>query len=247
MFSLSAAITMIINMALFSGFLLLPIYTQTVLGFSPMETGLMMLPGALLNAAMSPLTGKLFDRIGGRILAVTGLMITMIVTYAFSHLTTETSYLYLMLLHAGRMVGFSMIMMPIQTNGLNQLPARFYPHGTAMNNTFSQISGAIGTALLVTVMANREVSHAAQLTSEAMKVFGEQIPEEILHGIGMKAMVEGINFSFFMSSILIFIALILAFFMKKATPAEDPFEEKEIQVSSQDDPLMTKVEDSAHR
>ena len=79
-----------------------------------------------------------------------------------------------------------------------------------------------------------------------MKVFGEQIPEEILHGIGMKAMVEGINFSFFMSSILIFIALILAFFMKKATPAEDPFEEKEIQVSSQDDPLMTKVEDSAH-
>jgi EmrB/QacA subfamily drug resistance transporter len=247
MFSLSAAITMIINMALFSGFLLLPIYTQTVLGFSPMETGLMMLPGALLNAAMSPLTGKLFDRIGGRILAVTGLMITMIVTYAFSHLTTETSYLYLMLLHAGRMVGFSMIMMPIQTNGLNQLPARFYPHGTAMNNTFSQISGAIGTALLVTVMANREVSHAAQLTSEAMKVFGEQIPEEILHGIGMKAMVEGINFSFFMSSVLIFIALILAFFMKKATPAEDPFEEKEIQVSSQDDPLMTKVEDSAHR
>ena len=81
-------------------------------------------------------------------------------------------------------------------------------------------------------MANREVSHKAQLTSEAMKVFGEQIPEEMPFKNGMKAMVEGINFSFFMSSILIFIALILAFFMKKATPAEDPFEEKEIQVQS---------------
>ena len=146
---------------------------------------------------MSPLTGKLFDRIGGRILAVTGLTLTMIVTYAFSHLTTETSYTYLMLLHAGRMVGFSMIMMPIQTNGLNQLPARFYPHGTAMNNTFNQISGAIGTAFLVTLMANREANNKAQLTSEAMKVFGEQFPEEVLHGIGMNAMVAGINFSFF--------------------------------------------------
>ena len=76
-----------------------------------------------------------------------------------------------------------------------------------------------------------------------MKIFGEQLPEEILHGIGMNAMVEGINFSFFMSSVLIVIALILAFFMKKATPADDPFEEKEIPVRSQDEPLMIKVED----
>ena len=79
-------------------------------------------------------------------------------------------------------------------------------------------------------MANREINNKAQLTSEAMKVFGEQLPEEVLHGIGMNAMVAGINFSFFMSTVLIVIALILAFFMKKATPAEDPFEEKIIQL-----------------
>ena len=134
MFSLSAAITMLINMAMFSGFLLLPIYTQTVLGFSPMETGLMMLPGALLNAAMSPLTGKLFDRIGGRILAVTGLTLTMIVTYAFSHLTTETSYTYLMLLHGGRMIGSFNDHNANSNKRLNQCPPVFI-HGTAMNNT----------------------------------------------------------------------------------------------------------------
>ena len=71
MFSLASAITMMVNMAMFSGFLLLPIYMQQILGISPMNAGLVLLPGALLNAAMSPLTGKLFDKYGGRMLAIT--------------------------------------------------------------------------------------------------------------------------------------------------------------------------------
>jgi hypothetical protein len=43
-------------------------------------------------------------------------------------------------LHAIRMFGMSMVFMPVSTNGLNQLPLRFYPHGTAMNNTLQQVS-----------------------------------------------------------------------------------------------------------
>ena len=53
-----------------------------------------------------------------------------------------------------------MVMMPVSTNGLNQLPRRFYPHGTAMNNTLNQVAGAIGTALLVTIMSTRTESQA---------------------------------------------------------------------------------------
>ena len=61
-----------------------------------------------------------------------------------------------------------MVMMPVSTNGLNQLPQSHYPHGTAMNNTLNQVSGAIGTALLVTIMSNRTVTHATELSKEAM-------------------------------------------------------------------------------
>ena len=56
-------------------------------GISPMDAGLLMLPGALLMAIMSPLTGKLFDKFGGRILAIIGLAITVVTTYLFSQLT----------------------------------------------------------------------------------------------------------------------------------------------------------------
>src|SRR5690606_16586849 len=146
MFTLSMGISMALNIAMFSGVLLLPIYVQTLRGITPLDAGLMLLPGAILNALMSPLTGKIFDKIGARILAVIGLLITTITTYYFSRLTFETGYFYLMGLHAIRMLGISMVMMPVSTNGLNQLPPHDYPHGTAMNNTMNQVSAAIGTA-----------------------------------------------------------------------------------------------------
>jgi EmrB/QacA subfamily drug resistance transporter len=230
MFALSSSISMVVNMAMFSGMLLLPIYVQTIRGISPFDAGLMLLPGAIVMAFMSPITGKLFDRFGGRILAIIGLTIMTVTTYMLSTLTLETTYTFLMVLHAVRMFGMSMVMMPVSTNGLNQLPTRYYPHGTAMNNTLNQVSGAIGTALLVTVMSNRTESQAVILGEEAQKNFTGQPTEtallEMKQQVMMKAMLDGINFSFFIASLIAIVALVLAFFIKRATQAEDSFEEK---------------------
>jgi EmrB/QacA subfamily drug resistance transporter len=229
MFALSSVISMVITMAMFSGMLLLPIYVQTVRGISPFDAGLMMLPGALIMALMSPVTGKLFDKFGGRVLAITGLVITVITSYLFSQLTLETTYTQLLLLFSVRMLGMSMVMMPVSTNGLNQLPARFYPHGTAMNNTLQQVSGAIGTALLVTVMSNRAESKAKELGEAAMANLTEQPTKEALaqmeQQIMMSATLDGINFAFFVSVFIAAVALVLAFFMKRVKQAEDTIEE----------------------
>lgn len=234
MFALSSSITIVLNMAMFSGMLLLPIYVQTLRGISPMDSGLMLLPGALVMAFMSPITGQMFDKLGGRILAVVGLTILTISTYFFSKLTFETSYTYLMVLHAIRMFGMSMVMMPVSTNGLNQLPTRFYPHGTAMNNTLNQVSGAIGTALLVTIMSHRSETYATKLATDAMKNAGaaRQLNEaalaEMQQQIAMKAMLEGINYAFLVSTFIAAVALILAFFIQRAKQAEDPVKQKQV-------------------
>jgi EmrB/QacA subfamily drug resistance transporter len=240
MFALSSSITMIVNMAMFSGMVLLPIYVQTIRGISPMDAGLMLLPGALVMAFMSPVTGKLFDKFGGRVLAVTGLLIMTVTTYYFSKLTLDTGYTYLMILHAIRMFGMSMVMMPVSTNGLNELPARLYPHGTAMNNTLNQVSGAIGTALLVTIMSNRTETHAKEIAAEMMKNVPAKAdagagagagagvsPEmlaEIKQQIAMKAMLEGINDSFLVAALISAVSFILAFFIRRAKPAKDKVE-----------------------
>ncbi|WP_318509000.1 DHA2 family efflux MFS transporter permease subunit [Bacillus sp. T3] len=230
MFALSSAISMVLTMAMFSGMMLLPIYVQTIRGISPLDAGLMMLPGAILMALMSPITGKLFDKIGGRILAIIGLSITVVTSYYFSKLSLDTTYTHLIILYSVRMLGMSMVMMPVSTNGLNQLPARFYPHGTAMNNTMQQVSGAIGTALLVTVMSNRTESAAKEIAADMQSAAAaaptgiQPTPEmiaQIKQEIMMKAMLEGINYAFYVSIFIAALALVLAFFIKRAKQAED--------------------------
>lgn len=237
MFALSSSISMVTNMALFSGMILIPIYVQTIRGISPLDAGLMLLPGAIAMAIMSPITGKLFDKFGGRVLALIGLGITVITTYEFSQLTADLSYTHLVILYTVRMIGMSFVMMPVSTNGLNQLPTRFYPHGTAMNNTLNQVAGAIGTALLVTVMSNRTETHAKEIADEAMKTAAGQgagaaqptaeMIAQMKEQIMMKAMLEGINDAFLVATGISIVAFLLAFFIKRATQAEDPMEEKE--------------------
>ncbi|MBS8264050.1 MFS transporter [Mesobacillus boroniphilus] len=228
MFALSSVISMIVTMALFSGMLLLPIYVQTIRGISPLDAGLMLLPGAIAMAIMSPITGRLFDKFGGRALAIIGLIITLVTSYYFSKLSMETTYTQLIILYTVRMFGMSMVNMPVNTNGLNQLPARYYPHGTAMNNTMQQVSGAIGTALLVTVMSMRAESYGKELAASALKeaaaagkAVTPAVKAEMEQQIAMQAMLHGINDAFYVTVFLSFIALVLAFFIKRATQAED--------------------------
>lgn len=205
MFALSSIISVVLSMSMFSAMILMPIYIQTIKGISPINSGLLMLPGALLMGVMSPITGRLFDKWGAKVLAIPGLSLVVITTYLFSQLSLDTSYWQIMLIYTVRMLGISLVMMPVMTNGLNTLPMKAYPHGTAINNTLQQVSGAIGSAFLITLMNTRTESAAGELMAQGTA----------LESIENLAMLEGINFSFFVSTFIALTALVLALFIKK--------------------------------
>lgn len=218
MFSLTTLINAIITMAMFSGMILLPIFLQNIRGFSPLESGLLLLPGAILMGIMSPITGMIFDKVGARWLAVIGLIITTITTYEFSQLTADSTYNHLMLVYTLRMFGMSMLMMPIQTAGMNQLPRSLNAHGSAMSQTLRNVSGALGTALLVTFMTNKAASHAKELV-----ISGRIDPSDKVKmaEVTQAATIYGINHSFIIATWLSVVALVLAFFIRKVQPHED--------------------------
>ncbi|MFD1363369.1 MDR family MFS transporter [Lentibacillus salinarum] len=216
-FTLAIVITMTVLVSLIGAETLLPLFMQNVLQFTPLESGLMLLPGAIVIGILSPITGRLFDMFGAKWLALIGLSIVTVTTFMFTRLSLETSFTYLTIIYAIRMFGLSFALMPVMTSALNQLPPKWYAHGSAMANTLQQISASIGTAILVTLVA-MGTNH---FTPDA-----DTSPELI----GRMAQVVGFEWAFMGSTILAFIAFILALFL------HPPKKEKEIvrQIHGQD-------------
>ncbi|MEK4056705.1 DHA2 family efflux MFS transporter permease subunit [Paenibacillus sp. FSL F4-0087] len=219
MYTLTTIINMLVTMAMFAGMILLPIFLQNIRGFSPIESGLLMMPGAILMGIMSPITGRIFDKVGARWLSVAGLAITAITTWGLSRLSIDTTYSYMMFIYTARMFGMSMLMMPIQTAGLNQLPQRLNAHGTAMSNTLRTVAGAIGTAILVTIMSSKLKSHLADTLATGQIATDDKAA--MLRATA-DATIYGVNYAFVVATAMTVVALLLAFFIRKTKPATEP-------------------------
>lgn len=203
-FPLTVLVGMIVFMGLIGAETIIPLFMQNMRDFTAFEAGLALLPGALITGFMSPITGRIFDKIGARWLALTGLIIITGSSFAFANLNPSTSFTYITVLYGVRMFGLSMVMMPVATAGLNQLPKRLIPHGAAMDNTMKMIAASVGTAILVTVMTR---------TAES----AQQRPE-IAHPD-----MYGANVAFIVIAILSLVGVIISFFIKGSK-----FPEKEL-------------------
>lgn len=208
-FRIAIVITMAVLISLIGAETLLPLFMQNVLGFSPLESGLMLLPGACVIGVMSPITGRLFDKYGAKWLALIGLGIVTVTTFMFTNISLQTSFAYLAIIYAIRMFGLSFTLMPVMTSALNQLPPKWYSHGSALANTMQQISASIGTAILVTLVGVG-ANNYEPAGSASQDMFAKL------------AQVNGFQWAFMGSTILALFGFVLALFL------QSPKKEKEI-------------------
>lgn len=211
MFALSAALLMVMMMTLFSTLIILPMYLQGALLMAPFVAGLVLLPGGVVNGLMSPVAGRLFDKFGPRALITPGLLIVVTTLWFMRGLETTTPTGTVIGLHIALLVGISLVMMPGQTTGLNQLPRRLYPHGTAIMNTLQQVSGAIGTALFMGIFSNGQIRYLA----------GVADPESVTEKAN--ALVSGLHSAFNISMYVGIVALVIGLFLRRTqAPVEPP-------------------------
>ncbi|MER3121510.1 MDR family MFS transporter [Bacillus altitudinis] len=194
-FSLTTFLGMLVFALLIGTETILPLYTQNVRGLSALDTGLILLPGALFMGFLSPIIGRIFDKVGGKGLALGGFTILAVTSLPFIMLNLDSSIALITVAYTLRLIGVGMIMMPLTTAGINSLPPHLIPHGTAMNNTMRQMGGSIGTAVLVSIMSS---SAANAALSDPMK-----------------SAVHGMNTSFIVSGAIAVIGLVLSFFLKE--------------------------------
>lgn len=203
MFTVGVLMIFICMMVILSSMLILPMYLQQGQGYTAFKAGLLLLPGGIINGLMSPLMGRLFDKYGPKWLVIPGLVVVAVTLWFFSSITATSTVIFVIVLHSALMIGISMIMMPAQTNGINQLPLEYYPDGTAIMNTLQQVAGAIGTALAVSIMTSGTKSYMKTVTDATD-------PSNAL-----AAFTHGVQNAFIFGMVMAVLGLIVAFFLKR--------------------------------
>ena len=142
---------------LFSAFigvtLVLPLGMQQVQGFSAFEAGLALLPGTVAALVMNPLSGILMDRIGVRPVICVGSVLLVAGTIPMIQLGEMQDLAFIMFLQGVRTFGISSLIQPISTWSVRSLPHPLIPDGTSISNTLRQVAAALGTSLMVMMMA----------------------------------------------------------------------------------------------
>ncbi|MBD8065473.1 multidrug efflux MFS transporter [Devosia sp. PTR5] len=196
-----ALITMAIAMvALLGSSILLPIYTQNVLGLGTLQTGMILLPGGLLMGFLGPVVGRLFDRVGPRPLLVPGVVAVSAVMWALTLVSPQTPVWAVVVGHVVLSVGLAFTFTPLFTSSMSSVPAPLYSHASAILGSVQQVAGAAGIALFVAVMSLRSAAAA----SEGLE--------------GVEALAAGIRSGFLCGAIISLLMVVAAFFVRR--PAE---------------------------
>ena len=144
--------SMLMYCAMIAGSTLLPLYLQSMRGFSAADSGLVTMPGSLAMAAISPFAGKIYDKIGIRKPLYIGSALLTVSCAGLCFLTADTSILYISALFFLRLLAIGLMMAPLSTWGLSTTSAKDMANGSALLTSLRTIAGSIGSAVFVAVM-----------------------------------------------------------------------------------------------
>jgi DHA2 family lincomycin resistance protein-like MFS transporter len=199
-FSFSIAMLVVSMMAFFGTIIVLPIFMQSVLGISVLQTGLVLLPGGLLMGFLAPFVGRFYDRHGPTGLLTTGAIITSLTFWLMTMINADTSVWWVFVAYLALSVGLALLFTPLFTASLGSLPESLYSHGSAIVGTVQQVAGAAGTALLVTVLSAHQIH-----------------PSPILPATAASTAI-GVHYAFLVAAIISVLAIPAAFFVRPPLP-----------------------------
>ncbi len=165
-FTTGTMFNFVLGFGLYGTTLVIPIMCQGLLGFTAMQTGLLLLPGSLATAFMMPVVGSLLKRnyIHPAVYAGLGLVLFFLFSHMLGQFTTQVGsgdFFWPLIIR-----GFAMglIFIPLTTISLIELEGKEIPQGTALSNMVRQLGGSIGIALITTFISRETVIHYSHLS-----------------------------------------------------------------------------------
>ena len=201
-------VVLLVAFAMFGIFLFLSLYMQNILGYSAVEAGAAFLPMTILIILIAPIAGKTTDRIGSRWLMTAGMTLIAVQLLYFSTLGIDATYWDILpaLLVGG--IGMALTMTPSAAAAIRSVPVDKSGVGSAVLNSFRQVGGSIGIAVMGAIVAH--------------EVGGRRSPE---------AFVDGFTRALEVAAVIAFVgAIVAAVLVRSHAGEEQPGHEESLEV-----------------
>ncbi len=166
--------SMLLYFVIMGSTIILPLYIQQTLGLSATTSGLMILPGSLASAVLSPFVGKIYDKIGIKPLFISGAICVTLSSVLMCFININTGIWVASVLNVIRNIACACLLMPLVTWGTKYVKFEYTSHATALITSLRTIFGALGSAVCVAVMT--------VATNKGLEKYGE---EASMHGVNM--------------------------------------------------------------
>lgn len=184
----------ILGFGLYGSTFIIPIYTQSVLGWSALDAGLLLIPSSITTGIMMPFIGKMIQRgIPQTYMVAAGFLSFFIFTFWMQNVITSDSgeeHLFWPLIVRG--IGLGLLFVPITTLSLSTLKGKGIGEGAAFTGMMRQLGGSFGIAIITTFLARFNQEHRVNLISNLNKASFEvqQTVQQLKMGFMSKGFAE---------------------------------------------------------
>lgn len=164
--SIAAILTSITGIGMYTSIYLTPVVAQRLMGFTPTQSGLLLLPGSIVALLALMMPGKLLQRgVSPAIMIAVGFLSFIYFNWSMSRITTDSSSFEISLNLIFRAIGMSLLTVPLGTQVISSLQAKDMPQGTALNNMMRQLGGSFGISIVNTYVIRRIASHRMDMVT----------------------------------------------------------------------------------
>jgi DHA2 family multidrug resistance protein len=153
----------VLGLCLYATVFVLPVYLQTLLGFTANQTGLVILPGAIATAVTMGVMNRQIGKIDPRRTILIGVLLYAVAMWQWSQFTTQSGRGDFLLPLIVRGVGLGLVFVPLTNLALSHLPMSKIPAGTGLFNLMRQLGGSVGIALSATLLPRFAAGNRAVL------------------------------------------------------------------------------------
>ncbi|MDE6760285.1 MAG: DHA2 family efflux MFS transporter permease subunit [Lachnospiraceae bacterium] len=191
-YAISVVSSMVLYLVMMGSSVMMPLYVQSVMGYSAVVSGLVTLPGSFATAVVSPFAGRLYDKMGIKKIFMAGSAALLVSNIGMFFLTMNTPIWVAAGFNVIRNISIGSLMMPLLTWGTSNVTPKKVADASSLLTSFRTIAGSIGSAVFVGIMT--------VVSAGSVKDYGDN------------ALMHGMNMSFFWMAVGSLVLIMISIF-----------------------------------